>query len=274
MHAHGQAATKKTPAILPKSVTASHPEKRAAAPDYTEDVRSDGEAVTVLLNGWPIADMQGGQHAGLINYALVDGPNYLAVTIAPPPGGKPGSVDIATVLIQNGAKNVLSVQWKARTTPPPPLPLHQAATFQSGTHFGPRVWQTAAPITLDEATKAAIRAQIHRLHDLLETKDLNGMVQLFAVRDREDALSHGESPEQNTAAARKDYQQMLADPHWRMAPVHDDRLQFHLLADKRVVLADYGKDTQVLTTLPTPSGDITAFELYLSQVNGQWIIVH
>ncbi len=243
------------------------------AADYTEDVRSDGEAVTVLLNGWPIADMQGGQDAGLINYAVIDGTNHLSVTIASPPSGKSGSADTATVLIQNGPELILSLKWKASATPPQPLPLHKAATFQSGTHFGPRVWQTTAPVTLDEATKEAIRAQVHRFRDLLEAKDLNGVVQMFAARDHEDAISHGEAPEQNTAAAREDYQQMLADPHWRMAPIQDDRLQFHLIVDKRVVLVDYGKDTHVLTTLPAPNGDVTAFDLYLSHVNGQWEIV-
>ena len=96
---------------------------------------------------------------------------------------------------------------------------------------------------------------------------------MFAARDREDALSHGESPEQNAAAAREDYQQMLADPHWRMEPIHDDRLQFHLIVDQRVVLVDYGKSTHVLTTSPAPNGDVTAFDLYLSHVNGQWEIV-
>lgn len=242
--------------------------------NYTQDVQSDGEAVTVLLNGWPIADIQGGQQAGLINYAIIDGTNHLTATINPPPGkGKPGTSDTATALIQNGNATIFHLKWKANAAPPQPLPVHQETTFQSGTRFGPRVWQNAPPITLDDATKQAIRAQVHRFRDALDAKNLDGMVQMFAARDREDAVSHGESPEQNTVAARKDYQEMLADPHWHMAPVHDDKIQFHLIVDKRVVLVDYGRDTHILTTIAAPSGDVSAFDLYLSLINGQWTIV-
>ena len=240
---------------------------------YTQDVQSDGEAVTVLLNGWPLADIQGGQQAGLINSALVDGANHLTAIIAPPPDKKPSSADTATVLIQNGNAVVFSLKWKANAAPPQPLPVHKEITFQSGTHFGPRVWQSAPPVTLDAAAKQAIRAQIHRFRDALDAKNLDGMVQMFAARDREDALSHGESPAQNTAAAREDYRQMLADPHWHMASIYDDKLQFHLIVDKRVVLVNYGRDTHVLSTTATPSGDVTAFDLYLCRVNGQWTIV-
>lgn len=242
--------------------------------NFTQDVQSGGEAVTVLLNGWPIADIQGGQQAGLINYAVIDGANHLKTTISAPPGnGKPDLADAATVLIQNGNATIFSLKWKASATPTQSLPLHKETTFQSGTHFGPRVWQNAPPVVLDDAAKQAIRAQVHHFRDTLDAKNLDGMVQMFAARDREDALSHGEAPAQNTAAAREDYQQMLTDPHWHMAPIHDDKLQFHLIVDKRVVHVDYGRDTHVLTTVATPSGDVTAFDLYLSLVNGQWTIV-
>ncbi len=254
--------------------TAPKGEHRVTSAAYTQDVRSFSQIVTVTLNGWPIADVVGGQDAGLINYAVIDGANHLAATIAAPPGGKKADlVGTAMVLIQKDDATVFALKWKADATPPQPLPIHKELTFESGTHFGPRVWQSAPQITLDTATKQTIRAQIHRFHDTLDAKDLDGMVRMFAVRDREDALSHGEAPQQNAIAAREDYQEMLSRPHWRMEPVHDDHLQFYLIADKRVVLVDYGPDSGVLETVPDASGDVNGFHLYLSLVNGQWTIV-
>lgn len=264
-------------ALCPPADAAPKPKlvKRApAAPDYTEDIRSDGEAVTVLLNGWPISEMQGGQDAGLINYAVIDGTNHLAVTIAPPPSHtKAHTVDKATALIQKDSTTVFSLKWRADAEPPQPLPLHKEITFQSGTHFGPRAWQTAPQITLDTTTKEAIRVQAHRFRDTLNAKNLDGMVKVFAVRDREDAISHGEAPEQNAVEARGEYQEMLARPDWHMEPVHDDHMQFHLLADNRVVLVDYGEDNGVLETVPDSNGDINGFFMYLSFLDGQWTIV-
>jgi len=243
---------------------------------YTQDVQSDGEVVTVTLNGWPVADLKGGQDTGLISYAVVDGANHLSVTIAPPAGGKkPGPADAATVLIQRDDAPPFSLKWRADAQPPQPLPLHREITFQSGqsgSHFGPRAWQNAPPVTLD-AAEQAIRAQVHRFRDTLNAKDLEAMVRTFAARDREDARAHGETPQQNEAAARADYQEMLAEPHWRMEPIHDERLQYHLVAGGRVVLVDYGDGRHVLTTVPAPNGDVSAFDLYLSLINGQWTIV-
>ncbi len=255
--------------------TAPKSGRRATNAAYTQDVRSDSPAVTVLLNGWPIADLKGGgQEAGLINDAVIDGANHLSVTVAPPPGGrKPGPADAASVLIQRDNATVFSLKWRADAAPLQPLPLHRDLTFQSGSHFGSRAWQSAPPVTLDAAAEQAIRAQVHGFRDTLNARDLEGMVRMFAVRDREDALSHGETPQQNAAAARADYRGMLAEPHWRMAPIHDERLQYHLVADGRVVLVDYGDGRHVLTTTPAPDGDVTAFDLYLSLINGQWAIV-
>lgn len=270
------AAPKSTLAKKPNFAKKLAKDRRAQMTDvfYAQDVRSFSQILTVTLNGWPVADVVGGQDAGLINYAVIDGANHLAATIAAPPGGKKTDlVGTAMVLIQKDDATVFALKWKADATPPQPLPIHKELTFESGTHFGPRVWQSAPQITLDAATKQAIRAQAHRFRDTLDAKDLDGMVRMFAVRDREDALSHGEAPQQNAIAAREDYQEMLSRPHWRMEPVHDDHLQFHLIADKRVVLVDYGPDNGVLETVPDPSGDVNGFHLYLSLVNGQWTIV-
>ena len=243
--------------------------------DYTQDVRSDGEAVTVTLNGWPIADMHGWQEAGLISYAVVDGANHLSVTVAPP-HKKTHRGDEVTVLIQQWDTPVFSLTWKADAEPPQPLPLHREITFQSHTHFGPRAWQNAPQITLDAAKKQAIRTQAHRFRDILEAKNLDGMVKVFAVRNREDAISHGEDPEQNAVTVRRHFQEMLADPHWHMEEVYDDHMQFHLMADRRVVHVGYvaaGMDLDVLTTLPSPEGEVISFDMYLSFLNGQWTIV-
>lgn len=241
---------------------------------YTQDVRSDGEAVTVTLNGWPVSEMSGGQDTGLINYAVIDGTNHLSVTIAPPPDHKKThTVDKASALIQKDDATVFSFKWRADAEPPQPLPLHKEITFQSGTHFGPRAWQNAPKITLDTATKEAIRAQAHRFRDILNTKSLDGMAKMFAVRDHDQAISYGETQEQNTAEARADYQEMLARPDWRMEPVHDAQMQFHLLADNRVVLVDYGLDNEVLETVPDSNGDTNGFYMYLCLLDGQWTIV-
>ncbi|AMR28504.1 hypothetical protein A0257_16330 [Hymenobacter psoromatis] len=275
---HGQTATKKTPAIPPKSAAVAHPGKPVIGTyyNYILDVDPNPYAYTVRVNGWLLSSSPGEANTHFsstrLGWYLVQGQNTVTIDIGPPPKGVPPGYQFA-VRVRTAAGTVAAYHWDP-AKPHASLPVRANAQFEvPRLPLGPWAWQTAPRITLDAPTKAAINAHIKRLFNALDTKNVEAAVALFAPRNREDSAIDGTSAAESDAASRADWLRMFAVPGWHLDLIDYSKLHYTLEADGRAVLVLRANGSDVLRTTSSLDGAGGSYDLYFSLIHGQWTLI-
>jgi len=253
---------------------------------YQDATNYEAIGIRVLVNGLPIvADDTTGQGTGgeFLNPYLLDEPNHITLILTPlkgatlPPERASVSVQVLETSPSNNGKpgpteTVYNFEWKQKN-PPVHAPSPINGTLPPVARSQPLNWQNAPKSPLAQADKAEINAQIKRLHDALETKNLAEVGVLLAAKTDNMALALGQPVSSLEASQRRFFEANFGDPRWRMKPINYDHLQYHPGAEGRVIQVLNPDGSDPLVSLPNSNSGTTTIPLLLARVNGHWTFV-
>lgn len=215
----------------------------------------------------------------IINRMLVGAGNTLSITTrhaqgeAHVPVGASLQVNLASFATDEGGdpQVILHSEWKMKA-PKEALP-HINLVFQATPPAEPLSWQNATVLQKASLDRAGINAQIQRLYTALETKNIPATLALLSSEAHDTDVGMGVPHHDPDEEQRADYEEMFRDPNWKVLPIHYDRLEYDLYGGGRVVWVHTQGHGEVLQSAPDKDGSSTAFDPYLSLINGHWVIV-
>ena len=240
----------------------------------------------VRVNDMPVPLSKRGQGFSItiINNLLIGANNTLTVTVKPPhgethpPPNASMHVDITAYPSQDTGNKVedkgrvlYTSDWKMKSIHMP-LP-HVQEQFQTESPSAPLSWQNAAKLDPAHLDKAGINAQVKRLYDAMQTKNVSETAALLASEVHDQAAGFGLPSAVLEADQREGYQEDFSQPNWHLSPIHYDALEYSLYGGGRVVLVHAGDGRKVFTSTPGKDGSSVAFDLFLSEINGRWVII-
>ncbi|MFO0616582.1 MAG: hypothetical protein U0414_28575 [Polyangiaceae bacterium] len=270
-----------------------------AADFYVLECEAEGCDAEFWLNDIPVV-LRGPKHGEYastpVNQLVRDGVNTISAIIRPGPkpseaatGGDKGksrrapadekvwaklsAYPMHAVVGGPDAEHLVEFHW-----PPDPKvaeehPLVISASKDLGELFGPWAHQSAAPLTLDEPTRAEILAYLKEIRALLEAGDCEGFLDKQKVRVAETALAYGKRPANKKNEIRRVIADEFGKPSWVLLPIPEDKLDLRLVGEGRVVDC-IGTDWEPLVRRgPDADGNGGFFEMMLSKIDDQWQIV-
>ena len=248
---------------------------------YQARIRTAALALEVRVNDLPVFENDGsrggGSTGGVINDSIIDGRNTVSVHVRPAQGQTLPSpsgvvvVEIHRLLPPDPPKPVYVFEWKVGNIHAP-LPT-EAGAFESETHFGTLAWQRAAPLTLDAATEAGVWTQVQQLHDAMATKDAARMTALLATKAHDKAIISGLPPKEFLSDQERYFQDKFNRPGWEMEPVSAADCQYRLYGNGRVVGVKDKQGRDVTRSHPHSDESVSTVPVFVSLLDGQWVIV-
>lgn len=274
------AAKASTPVSIPDSNRST--EKKHM--DYYQLVANyDGVRLDVRVNDMPVILDEGKNGAGVhvINNLLTGADNAITVTAKPPqgeahaPANASIHVDVTAFPGQGGGggqgKSLYSYEWKIKDIHVPLPSVH--GQFQTLPPSEPLSWQNATKLNLATLDKTGINTQIKRLYDALETKNAAETTALLASEAHDQEVGFGLPLGDPDGDQRKSYEEQFRQPNWGLSPIHYGALEYDLYGSGRVVRAHAPNGHPAFTSTPDKDGGTTIFDVYLSLIQGHWVIV-
>jgi len=210
-----------------------------------------------------------------INDFIFDGENTIEVSAELPAhlansGVEPPLSSSARVILQ---KNDIPVyRFLYPQDPPLGLPSVDSSEFRSETQHGLWSWQRSDEIELNEEATRTATTHLRRLINACEAKDVEQVIEIFQIKNRERAIAFYRDEEDYFQQEHKFFDERLNNPVWELEPVNDESIQYELCGKRRVVVAKILDSDNVLKWIDY-KGMNTDIPLYLSMMNGQWMIV-
>lgn len=246
------------------------------ADPYKVQLVGRGLRYEIRVNDWIVGGNGGTPHRTFtfLTNIQVDGENTLQLFSER--GANPSEWLAAAELrvsVASDSRTVFEYAWRGGDSDPPMQP-DLSALFVSPTEYGEWSWLRAEPVDLSNPVVTAVSELVEQIHGALDRRAIDEVAMLFEVRDRERAISLGDPPDEEAAAARADYAGSFEDPEWKMQPLDRGAFRFRLMADRRVVQVTDPAGRDVLMSLPAGEGGQIGFSVYAAKVAGRWTIVH
>ena len=249
-------------------------------PDFTLAVECRDLILQIRINDVVLFKNRGERKtSGLwMNDFIIDGVNTLEMNVEPPAysassGIEPSADAFARVVVQKNNTPVYSFQYPPDAPDSPTaLPTTASGEFESGTQHGLWAWQRSDEIELNEETSAAATTHLRRLFEACEAKDVERAVEMFGVKIHERAVAFYRNKEECFQQEREFFNQRLNNPVWELETTDDDRIRYELCGNRRMIAVKTPNGASVLKWIDY-KGMNTDIPLYLSMMNGQWMIV-
>ncbi|WP_223653749.1 hypothetical protein [Hymenobacter psoromatis] len=257
--------------------------KRKARDYYQLTANYDGVRLDVRVNDMPVIMNEEENGAGIhvVNDLLTGSENIITV-MAKPPQGKAQPlgnaaihVDVTAFPGQGGGdgkgKVLYSYDWKMKDAQ---LPLPSVrGQFQTTPLSEPLSWQNATKLSLATLDKAGINAQTKRLYEALKTKNAAETTALLTSEAHDQEVGFGLPLGDPAGDQRKIYEEQFRWPNWGLSPINYEALEYALYGGGRVVRVHAPNGHPAFTSTPDKDGGTTTFDVYLSLINGHWVIV-
>ena len=135
------------------------------------------------------------------------------------------------------------------------------------------LWEKAKPEKLDDAARAEILRLVRDYHAAYVKKNrekLNDML-MFATLDA--ARNRYVSADEAREMLAKGLKEMLADRSFVMEPLRADLIVLKPVAGGRVIWVTDSKDEAPVRTKRMKDGGYIEFPVYVSRIDGKWVIV-
>ncbi len=235
----------------------------------------------VQVNDMPIQvdTNKSGFVVDVVNQMLTGASSTLSITTQPAQGeaqvpvGASLQVDLTSFANDEGAdpQTLFHLEWKKKE-PKEALP-HINHVFQATPPAEPLSWQNGTVLQKASLDKAGINAQIQRLYTALETKNIPATLALLSSEAHDDDIGTGVPHHDPDEEQRSYYEESFRNPAWKVLPIHFEALEYDLYGGGRVVWVHTQGHGEVFQSAPDKDGSSTAFDPYLSLINGHWVIV-
>lgn len=217
-----------------------------------------------------------------VNDYIASGKNVLTLILNPPAGEEePGPTAQAVVELLSVERGdsitdgdlLAQVAWPAPDTPPPPRSYPQIVSTEvdvdATDHRG---WRDGVPLTLDDATRAAILKLLRRLTNALTARDLATTMDLMRTKVTERAAAFGSPAADNLADLRDNYGELMRRPDWGVEPWKDDEAIMEVVGNGQLVSVTNKEHRPLIR-----SADLGGFRMVIptnvALLEGQWVVL-
>ncbi len=242
--------------------------------EYKLQIECSDLQAEVLINDLPAFSREGKfTKNSLINHWVIDGNNRIGIRLNIPVDFDPVTANSYFELkLTEGDETLYSFLWNPSDTNAP-LPVTTRRGFNSNTNFGEWVWQNAEQLELNEATINEINRFLQRIYESLNSANIGETLNLFRIKAEEQAIAFGIPTDERLFQQRSFFEQWFSEAGWGMEKINYDLLNYRLCADGRVVFVSYKNSSDVLQSKPVGDGEMVSFPLFISKLEGRWIIV-
>ncbi|MCP5158330.1 MAG: hypothetical protein H6975_02760 [Gammaproteobacteria bacterium] len=175
------------------------------------------------------------------------------------------------------AANASSASADAPAEPPAPTeyyPYEARIRFPVAPSEAPpsRLWQEALPIPWDAKQKPAIIQRLALLHKALDQKDLKAVMKFLDFKAVDAGGAHYLAPDTARMSQQEFFEYLFSIDDWGMEPLEPENLDFHLLADDRVLLVS-GSGMAPALSSSNPAGPKFRLPIYFALIQNVWLIV-
>lgn len=261
------------------AVQASYPKKGMRYYQLTvnfQDLKPD-----IRVNDMPVqvAANKNGFVVEIVNNSLTGASNTLSVTTRPAPGkasvptGASLQIDLTSFAADKGGdpQVLFHSEWKKKNSHDALPQIH--TVFQATPPAEPLSWQNGTVLQKASLDKAGINAPIQRLYTALQTKNVPATLALLSSEVHDQDAGRGLPHHDPDPDQRLFYEELFRDPAWKVHPIRYQALEYDLYSGGRVVWVHTRGQSEVFRSAPGKDGGSTAFDPYLSLINGHWVIV-
>ncbi|MBN1496433.1 MAG: hypothetical protein JXA07_06670 [Spirochaetes bacterium] len=152
-------------------------------------------------------------------------------------------------------------------------PLVKQKTF-TPSYIPPSVlWDKIKPVTLDKASREKIIQLVKDYHAAFVRKDAGALSSflLFASTDMARIMHRPEEEIKNKL--KETLREMVAEKGFAMEPLNEVALVLKPVVDGRIICVCDRNGENPVRTKKTPDGGVMSFPVYVSLIDGKWIIV-
>ena len=167
-----------------------------------------------------------------------------------------------------------TVQWIGQNAKKEIFPKTVATKIELGPLFGRSQWQDAEQVILDKKTLTEISTYVEKFYAaFLASKGQELLDFAKVVLEEGDRAYPGKNPAEENAMFLKDVEERKRDKHWKVTPLRPALYDFRVCANGRMVEIINSDWKPTIRGIFENSGDEYSYNMFLSKIKGQWVMV-
>lgn len=159
-------------------------------------------------------------------------------------------------------------------TPTEYYPYEARLDFQVAPADAPpsRLWQEAMPIPWRDSQKQAIIQRLTLLHKAIDQKDLKAVMKFLDFKAVDAGGAHYMPPDKARKSQQEFFEYLFSMDDWGMEPIDPENMDFHLLADDRILLVS-GNGMAPALRSSNSAGPKFLLPVYFALIQDVWLVV-
>jgi hypothetical protein len=153
------------------------------------------------------------------------------------------------------------------------LPFKKQFTFVPEFPPPSELWSKAKPAALNAGNKKLITKLVSEYHSALAKKDADKLSRLLMFRVMDICRIRYYPPEEGASRFKDDLKEMLATDGFAMEALNPKKLMFRPLVNCRIIWVTDSTQGEPLKTKKMKDSGTISFAVYVSYIDGAWVIV-
>lgn len=246
---------------------------------YLLSLRTSGLKAAVLINGFPAEAIGPGEilNNSRVNHWLVDGTNSIEIQLDLPPGMRtapPGAlIQVTLARDANPLYTYEGPEQQRQGDPSISYPRSIRAHFESGTRFGPWIWQQAPLLTERPELVSQASAAAVALYHAMSARDLDMVMAMLRPKIDEVSRAHGLDEERSRRGERQFFASLFSKEDWALLPLEPESTAVQLYAEGKVALITRRDGRQIIRSIPNANGFFYELPTYACEHDGSIAII-
>lgn len=152
-------------------------------------------------------------------------------------------------------------------------PLVKQKTFTPSYIPPSALWDKIKPVTLDTAARKKIIQLVKDYHAAFVRKDATALSSFLLFASTDMARIRHRPEEEIKSKLKETLTEMLAEKGFAMEPLNEGALLLKPVVDDRIICVCDRNGENPVRTKKAPDGGVMSFPVYVSLIDGKWIIV-